>query len=281
MLDAVKTPDRVALMRKVTAVAIFVLLWELMGRSQQLLVLLGAGDLAERFPRAALFPPPSIILSTFLEMLTSDTRYACCDLVVDVGISLYRAILGWTLGGAVGIAVGLTSGRLQHLDHYLTPIVQIFRPLPPVAMIPVIILWFGIGEASKIFAIAMAVFFPVWINSYLGAKAIPRSYLWTARTIHLPALKVLLHVVLPSAMTNIVAGLRTGIAMAFVMVFVSELTGASAGLGYEINTSYLAYRMDRMMAALMLLGLLGWLADHLLTMFVSHVFPWLELQVQR
>jgi ABC-type nitrate/sulfonate/bicarbonate transport system permease component len=254
----------------VLAIAMFLVLWEIVGH-------LGLVP-------SSLFPPPTQVAGALGEMARSSTRPFPAwtpaplqsDLLWDTLVSSWRAILGWAIGSAVGIIVGITTGRVRSLNAYLGPIIQLFRPLPPVAIIPIVIVWFGIGETSKLFSIAFAVFFPVWINAHLGAQKIPQSFIWSASSLGSRGWRTLTRVILPGALPFIVAGLRTGIAVSFVMVYVSELAGASAGIGYEISTSHLAYRVDRMMAALLVLGGLGAGSDWVLNRALYRVCPWLR-----
>lgn len=218
-----------------------------------------------------LFPPPTAVMAALVEMARRG------ELLHDIYSSLARAMAGFALGSIVGVATGLLTGRIQTLDAFLTPVLQLFRPLPPVAIIPLIIVWFGIGETSKVFSIAFAVFFPVWINTDQGARRVPRSFLWSARTLGCGYPQSLWRVILPAAVPFIVSGLRVGVSLAFVMVYVSELSGASSGVGYQISISYLAYRVDRMMAALATLGLLGLLFDTALVQLLYRALPWLRL----
>jgi ABC-type nitrate/sulfonate/bicarbonate transport system permease component len=218
-----------------------------------------------------LFPPPSQVASALLEMAKSG------ELVRDFWVSMRRALLGLAVGTLAGIAIGIITGRLPIADGLLTPCIQLARPLPPVAVLPLLITWLGITEFSKIFSIAFAVFFPVWMNSHLGAREIPKTYLWTAQSLGLGAGSTFLRVILPAALPFIAAGFRTGISMAFVMVFVSELAGASAGIGYQINLAHLAYRVDRMMAGLVTLAVAGALTDRIFTWLLRVTFPWLYL----
>ncbi|MGH8655366.1 MAG: ABC transporter permease [Gammaproteobacteria bacterium] len=256
--------------RAIIAVVAFLALWEFVGRAQMLFSALGLDLIASYLPRVQLFPPPSVVIQAFDEIRLS-----------DLGISLWRAFGGWTIGSVVGIVVGLFTGRSEIAHSYISPIMQMFRPLPPVAMIPVVIMWFGIGEISKLFAISFAVFFSVWINTHIGAQRVPDSFVWSARTLNATPHEILFRVILPGSLPVIVAGLRNGVAIAFVMVFVSELAGASAGLGYQINASYLAYRMDRMLAALVMLGALGAAADFAVNAALLLRFPWLKYSQQK
>jgi len=227
------------------------------------------------FIHISLFPPPTRVAVAFLEMAQSG------ELLRDVQASLWRAFVGLALGSILGVVVGLVTGRIERINNYLSPIIQIFRPLPPVAIIPLVIVWFGIGETSKLFSIGFAVFFPVWVNTHIGAREIPKTYLWSAQTLRVRRFELFWRVIFPGALPFIVAGFRTGIAIAFVMVFVSELAGASAGIGYQISVSHLAYRVDRMIAALILLGLFGASADLILTRLLWAAFPWLKLLGQK
>jgi ABC-type nitrate/sulfonate/bicarbonate transport system permease component len=219
----------------------------------------------------SLFPPPSRVMLALIEMARSG------ELARDVWVSTRRAFLGLFLGTAVGVVGGILTGRVPIIDAYLSPGIQLLRPLPPVSIIPLIITWLGITEFSKVFSISFAVFFPVWINAHLGTRSVPRTFLWTAGSLRLGRFRTLGRIVCPAAMPFIVAGFRSGIAVAFVMVFVSELAGASSGIGYQIQLSQLAYRVDRMMASLAVLGAMGALTDYALTRVVWLTFPWLKL----
>jgi NitT/TauT family transport system permease protein/sulfonate transport system permease protein len=243
--------------RAVISITAAILIWEGVSRS----------GIVNR----ALFPPPTAVFRALVEMAESG------ELARDLQASIWRALVGFLAGSVAGIAAGLLTGRFSTLDAYVSPILQIFRPLPPVAIIPIIIIWFGIGEVSKVFSIAFAVFFPVWINTDLGARRVPHSFLWSAYTLGCYYPGLAWRVILPAAFPYIVGGLRVGIALAFVMVYVSELSGASAGIGYQISVSYLAYRVDRMLAAIAVLGALGFLSDLLMVKFLQNRFPWLKL----
>lgn len=246
--------------RVIISITSFLVCWEAIARAQLIHI--------------SLLPPPTYVARALIEMALGG------DLLRDVQASLWRALIGFVIGSAIGIAVGVITGRISIIDHYLSPLILLFRPLPPVAIIPLVIIWFGIGEMSKIFSISFAVFFPVWVNAHIGASQVPRTFLWSAQTLNVRGLAVLWKVILPGALPFVVAGLRTGIAVAFIMVFVAELAGASAGVGYQISVSQLAYRVDRMIAALIVLGVLGAGADILLTRLIRKTFPWLQLSRQ-
>jgi ABC-type nitrate/sulfonate/bicarbonate transport system permease component len=232
------------------------LLWELISRT----------SLVNPF----LFPPPSKVISALWEMIKSG------DLFADIRDSLWRLILGLLSGSVIGVVFGLITGRIKRFASLFVPIIQILRPLPPVAIIPLVIVWFGIDNGAKIFSIAFAVFFPVWINTYVGAQQIPQIFIWSAELLTKSTIKIFHKVILPATLPFIVTGIRTGIAVSFIMIYVSELAGASSGLGYRISIAQLSYRIDEMIATLIVLGALGAILDQIFVRLTRRIFPWVN-----
>jgi ABC-type nitrate/sulfonate/bicarbonate transport system permease component len=250
--------------------------WWLSGWRSRTLPVLGALVLWEAVARsgmvnAHLFPPPSAALLAFRDWAVSG------DLWLDLETSLIRMLAGLAIGAVLGVATGMFTGSLRWAAALLAPVLQALRPVPPVAIIPLVIVWFGIGNPAKIFAISFAVFFPVWLNSHLGAAAIPREYRWSARILTSSRWRTFFRVTIPAALPAIFAGVRNGIAVAFIMVYVSEIAGASAGLGYRISIAHLAYRIDLMVAALATLAVAGALTDLTFAFAVSRLCPWMKL----
>lgn len=221
-------------------------------------------------PRA-LFPSPSDVTAAMVDWARNGA------ILVDLASSAWRALAGYTIGAAIGVGVGVVSGRSRAVNAALAPLLHALRPVPPVAVIPLVILWLGIDDAAKISATAFAVFFPVWIAAHTASRSTPQIYLWSAETLGVGGVEQLWKVVLPASLPTIVAGLRIGVSTAFIMVFVTELAGASTGLGYQIAASQTAYRVDRMMAALAVLTALAALADFALLAVLRRAFPWLRL----
>jgi len=244
-------------LRSILPVALALVLWEVVARA-------GIVD-------PVLFPPPSRVLAALVAMTANG------ELWRDIQASYLRVFVGLFSGAIFGVAVGLITGRVRAISDALTPLIQIFRPLPPVAIIPLIIVWLGIGEVAKFFSIAFAVFFPMWLNTHVGTRQIPQKLLWCASTLTRSRRTLFLRVLLPATLPFIAAGFRLAISVAFVMVFVSELAGASRGIGYAIQAANLAYRIDRMMADLFVLGASGALADIVFSMLLNRTCPWLSL----
>ena len=237
-------------------ILIFIILWQLISTSGLVNI--------------TLFPPPTKVFLAFIELWGSG------QLILDVKSSILRLLSGLSLGSLFGISIGLLTGRIRLIDKSFSPLLNFLRSLAPVAIIPIIIVWLGIGEKAKIFSISFGVFFPVWINAHIGASNISIHYLRAAETLTKSIFKRLFKVILPASLPFIFAGIRTGIAIAFIMVFVSELAGASVGIGYSIAISHLNYRIDKMIAGLILLGFLGAITDYIFVKVTMWLFPWIK-----
>jgi len=240
------------------SILVFLAIWEVVAR--------------QKIINPLLFPPPTEVAVAIWDWALSG------DLLTDLGTTMWRLFVGLLLGGVTGSLVGLATGRNRRLSAAFNPIIQFLRPLPPVAIIPLIIVWFGIGNVAKIFAISYGVFFPVWINTHLGASQIPVDYIRMGKLLSSSRWKRFRKIILPAALPEMVSGWRNSIAMAFIMAYVSELAGASQGVGYRIDINYLAYRIDRMMAALVILAILGALSDWLFTQAIHKIFPWIKMR---
>ena len=218
-----------------------------------------------------LIPPTTNVFSAIIEWAESG------ELQRDFLDSIWRAIIGLSCGAIIGITLGLVTGRSIKLNYILSPILNIFKAFPPVAMLPVFITLFGIGNFSKIFSIGFASIFPLWVNTHVGASTIPVEYIRSAKLLTKSNYKFFVQIVLQASMNSIIAGFRISIAISFIMLYVSELAGASSGLGYQISSSHLAYRMDKMLGALIILGLSATLIDFLFNRLIKYFFPWIQL----
>lgn len=243
------------LAQNAVSIAAFLILWECISRSG--------------WVSAALFPAPTSVVWALFDWARSG------ELLSDCIASLWRAIAGLALGVLAGAMLGVITGRIAMLRNVVVPIVNLFRPIPPVAMIPLVIVWFGIGDSSKIASTAFACFFPMFTAAFQGAVNIPDSFLWAAKSAGLTPAAILRRIVFPASLNVGIAGLRVSIAVAFVMVFVNELAGASQGIGYQISLMHLNYRIDRMMAALAVLAACAALVDFMAIRFIEFACPWI------
>lgn len=157
------------------------------------------------FLNRALFPAPSEVVAAFVSMLRSG------ELVKDVLATLGRAIAGFVLGSALGVVVGIISARIRVVDEMFGPLIHLLRPIPPIALVPLAVIWLGLGEMSKIGVITWGVFFPVWVNTYVGVSGVEKELVWAARALGAGRRRLLFGVVLPAALRHVVAGMRVAV----------------------------------------------------------------------
>ena len=202
-----------------------------------------------------LFPSPIQVGKALIKM------YSDGIFLDDLSISLTRASVGFILGAVLGVISGLLTARVYTFRLLVYPFFNILRPIPAIALVPVAIVWFGIGEDSKYFVIAYTVFLAVWLSTHHGMELVPESYIRASRTLGAPKYREFIEVVVPAAAPYIFAGLRLGAALAFLSLVAAELTGASAGIGYRIDEARQYFLVDRMFVGLVELGILGALLD--------------------
>jgi ABC-type nitrate/sulfonate/bicarbonate transport system permease component len=198
------------------------------------------------------------------------------ELYADAVASLLRALPGFAIGTLAGVALGLAAGIARSFDEALSPLVFLTYPVPKIVMLPLFMLWFGIGDVSKIMIIALACFYPAFINAYYGARATPRILVWSARNMGANDALVFRRVVLPGALPQIFAGLRVALALSFIVMFATEMINARSGLGHLIREAENSLRFDLMYVSLVTIAILGYAGDRLLRFLRGHFLPWEE-----
>jgi ABC-type nitrate/sulfonate/bicarbonate transport system permease component len=222
-----------------------------------------------RLGNAVLLPEPTAVIDGFLELMRTGT------LLSDVGASMKRVLGGFAIASAIGVPLALLMAFLRRLDLLLSPIITFLRPIPPIAWIPIAILWFGIGDRPSYFITAIAAFFPIFINSYAGGHAVRPEHVHAARSLGAGPRALFLRIYLPSAMPMIATGLRIGLGQSWMAVVTAELIAAHSGLGYMIQANRLALETGLVLVGMCVIGLLGAAMSILLETLERHVLvPW-------
>ena len=198
------------------------------------------------------------------------------ELYRDAAASLMRALPGFAVGTVLGIALGLAAGIARSFDEMLSPLVFLTYPVPKIVMLPVFMLWFGIGDLSKVLIIALACFYPAFINAYYGARATRRILVWSARNMGASEAEIFRRVVLPGALPQIFAGMRVALALSFIVMFAAEMINARSGLGHLIREAEMSARFDLMYVSLVAIAILGYAGDRLLRFLRGYFLPWEE-----
>ncbi len=215
-----------------------------------------------------MLPSPSAIVIKWVEWLRSG------ELLLDVLGSLGRVTGGFLLGAGLALPLGLFMGSSPRIYEYFNPIVQVLRPIPPIAWIPMSILWFGLGNPPAIFLISLGAFFPVLMNTIAGVQNVDGIYLRAARNLGAGRSTMFRRVILPAATPYILAGIRIGIGTAFIVVIVSEMIAVNNGLGYRILEAREFMWSDKIIAGMITIGLLGLAIDQVMNALNNYLLRW-------
>lgn len=240
------------------AVAVFFLLWHLGGRFGWL--------------SAVILPPPEEVLETLVEMASEGYRQT--PLLGHVAISLVRALAAFAAAVAVGVPLGLLMGLLPVLAAVLDPFVQFLRPLPKLALIPLVIVWLGIGETSKVFLIFVSTLFSVVVGSAAAVRSVREGRVRLALALGATRWQLLRHIVLPSALPEIFTSIRLAVGVGWTTLIAAEMIAADSGMGWMVMNASSYMRTDVVMAGILLLGITGYLLDVAIVALQRLTVPW-------
>jgi ABC-type nitrate/sulfonate/bicarbonate transport system permease component len=196
------------------------------------------------------------------------------ELYENIGASLGRSLPGFMLGSTAGALLGLAAGTARWLDRLLSPAVFLTYPVPKIVMLPIFMIWFGIGDLSKVLIIALACFYPVFINAYYGVRQTRTILVWSALNMGASQGEIFRRVVLPSAAPMIFASLRVSLALSFIVMFAAEMINARSGLGHMIRVAENSLRFDLMYVSLLAIALLGYAGDRMVRLAHSRLLAW-------
>jgi ABC-type nitrate/sulfonate/bicarbonate transport system permease component len=198
------------------------------------------------------------------------------ELIDNGAASIYRAAAGLALAIVVGGGLGMAMARVKLLDLFVNPLVELFYPLPKSALIPVTVLWLGFGNGSKILLIFLGCMIPVTIGAYNGARGSDHALVWSARSMGAGRLRMMWDVIMPSALPEILNGIRTALALAFILLVSSELIVSQSGFGYLIGYLGSTGAYEGMYAVVLTVALLGFGADRFYQLLMQRLLRWRE-----
>ncbi|MEU6425324.1 ABC transporter permease [Microbispora sp. NPDC046973] len=217
---------------------------------------------------ARLLAAPSQIAATALDLVRAGT------LPTAIAVSLERVLLGFAAGAVAGVGLALVAGLSRAGENAVDPIMQMLRALPFFGLIPLFILWFGIGETPKVLLVALAVSFPLYLNTFAGIRGVDGKLGEVARTLRLGRAALVRHIVLPGALPQTLVGLRQSLGVAWLALIVAEQVNADAGLGYMINDAREFLRTDVIVVGLLVYSALGLLTDALVRLLERRALTW-------
>jgi NitT/TauT family transport system permease protein len=196
------------------------------------------------------------------------------ELILDATGSMYRVVVGFVIGAGLALPLGLAMGASPRVYAWLNPLAQVLRPIPPIAYIPLAILWFGLGNPPAIFLISIGAFFPVLINTIAGVRHVDGIYLRAARNLGANQRTLFLRVILPASVPYILSGVRIGIGTAFIVVIVSEMIAVNNGLGFRILEAREYFWSDKIIAGMISIGMLGLAIDIGVNKLNNYLLRW-------
>ncbi len=215
-----------------------------------------------------LLPPPLAMLGGLREVLADGT------LARDVHASCQRVFGGFAVAAGIAVPLALLMAYWRPLRYFLLPVLTLLRPIPPIAWIPLAILWFGITDRSSYFITAIAAFFPIFINALAGGLAVEPQHLQAARCLGATRTVLLRRIFLPSALPTVWTGLKIGLGQSWMAVVTAELVAAQSGLGYMIQINRLQLETPRVLAGMFVIAVLGALMTSVLGWMERYIFPW-------
>lgn len=224
-----------------------------------------------RFPYQ---PAPTEILDTFFRLLTSG------EILPEIGASVGRVFVGFSIAAICGVLLGLVLAWKKQIGIYLEPILEIIRPIPPIAWIPIAILTLGIGSTAAYFIVFIGAFFPVFTNTYFGAVSTPKLLTNTCRSYGIKGFDYFYKVLFFHTLPYIFTGLRVAAGMAWMSVIAAELAGVQGGLGYFIQYNRLLLQIDYVIAGMLYIGLLGALFAFAIGKLERTCLPWRHEKTQ-
>ncbi|HIP17416.1 MAG TPA: ABC transporter permease [Methanothermococcus okinawensis] len=249
------------ILKKIIMPLLGLLLWEL---------------LAKWLNNPVIIPPVESVINILMNPQTSVLGTG--NLIENTLISIKRVISGFIIAGIIGIPLGIFMGYFSTIMDLFDTFIELLRPIPPLAWVPLALAWFGIGETSMLFIIFIGAFFPILLNTIAGVKSVPKILIESIETLGAKEKDILLKIILPASSPSILTGLRIGAGIAWMCVVAAEmLPGSSSGLGYLIMYSYSLGRMDIVVASMIIIGMIGLILDRGLKYLENRYFKWKSL----
>jgi NitT/TauT family transport system permease protein len=215
-------------------------------------------------------PPLSKVAVAWVDLMRDG------ELASNGAVSLYRGSVGLLIAILIGGGLGMAMARWRVFEAFVNPLVQLFYPLPKSALIPVTVIWLGFGDGSKILLIFLACMIPVTIGAYNGARGSEQVLVWSARSMGASRMRMMWDVVMPSALPELLNGIRTALALAFILVVSSELIASQQGFGYLIGYLGATGAYEAMYAVVLTVAFLGFAADRVYQLVVQWLLRWRE-----
>jgi NitT/TauT family transport system permease protein len=265
---------------------VVVLLWGFFSTEQfRQMPLLRGTVIVDKLSNPHILPPPWVVLQRWIAYASPLQPYDQSqgsyvqwlfsgELPIDLWSSLQRILTGFIVASALAVPLGILMGANRAIYDFVNPTVQILRPIPPIAWIPLAMLWFGLGDPPAYFLIFLGAFFPILINTIGGVRHVDNIYIRAAKNLGAGRFALFWRVILPAATPQILTGMRVGLGVAFICVIIAEMIAVQSGLGFRILEAREYSYTDKVIAGMFTIGLLGLALDFIITRINGYLLRW-------
>ena len=220
------------------------------------------------FVNTRIFPNPKEVVTAFIDLTLSG------ELLKHTWASTQRALIGFVIGGLIGVFLGILNGLYPIAERFLDSTIQMIRNIPHLALIPVVIIWFGIGEEGKIFLVVLGVFFPIYVNTFYGIRSIDKGLIEMAKVYGLKGWSLFTKVIIPGALPATLVGVRQSLGIMWLTLIVSETVAVDSGIGYMAMNARDFMRMDIIILSIIIYAFLGKISDLIAKWFEHYMLRW-------
>lgn len=243
-------------LRRLASPLLVLVLWEIASRTHLLDPLL--------------VPAPTKVFADIWELIINGQLFSA------LWASLRRVVIGFGIAVIVSVIIGILMASFRSAEDLLDPLVELVRPVSPLALFPLALLWFGIGDASKIFLISLSCSFPIILNTYAGVRGLDASLVRAARSLGASQWEVVRRIVLPGSLPSVLTGIRVAWGIALIVIIASEMVGAVNGLGFMVLDAQQTFKVERVFAGIIIIGLVGFATDRGLRSLRKLLIPWYQ-----
>jgi len=215
-----------------------------------------------------LLPPPSMVFEQAAKLVGNGVLF------VHIFKSIQRVIIAFIAASVLAIPIGIAIGWWKRIEMMIDPMMEVLRPIPPLAWIPLGILWFGIGDTQNIFIIFLGCFFPILVNTISGVKGVEKNLIWGAMTLGANQKQIFWEIVLPGSLPFLLTGLRVGLGVGWMCLVAAELVASTMGLGFMIQDARYLLLTERVILGMLVIGLLGFGMDRVMRYLQRRLLPW-------